>query len=125
MCVWPDLRSRMTEPRLIEGWERSPEQVKAMLDAGEDFVLLDCREQAEHAVARIEGATLLPLSQIRARLAELAEHEERTVVVFCHAGVRSMQVAAFLREQGFEDVWSMAGGIDAWATRIDPAVGRY
>ena len=115
----------MNESRLVEGWECSPQQVKAMLDAGDDFVLLDCREPAEYEIARIEQATLAPMSQMRAQLTELMQYDDQTVIVFCHAGVRSMQVTAFLREQGFENIRSMAGGIDQWSQQIDPAVPRY
>jgi len=46
-------------------------------------------------------------------------------VIYCHTGVRSVYAAAFLQQQGFEEVYSMAGGIDAWSTQVDPAVARY
>lgn len=113
------------DDRTIEGWEVSPKQIAQMRETGEDFVLLDVREPDEVATAAIEGAKVCPMSQLRARLTELEEHADDKIVVFCHAGVRSMQVTAFLREAGFEDVMSMAGGIDAWSLQIDPTVPRY
>ena len=113
------------ESRLVEGWEVSPKRVKAMLDADEAFVLIDCREQPEFDAARIEQAKLYPMSMLKSQLPELEAHAEEKLVVFCHAGMRSMQVTAFLREQGFDDVWSMAGGIDAWSVQIDVSVPRY
>lgn len=105
--------------------ELGPGKVKAMLDADEDITLLDCRLPREHAVAQINGAILIPMQELPQRVEELDDYLDRKLVVFCHAGVRSMKVAMFLRERGFEDVWSMAGGIDLWSQAIDPMVPRY
>ncbi|HEV3415214.1 MAG TPA: rhodanese-like domain-containing protein [Pirellulales bacterium] len=99
--------------------------VHADLSAGADFLLLDCREPDEYAVAKIECAKLLPMSELAARVEELAAHRDRRIVVHCHHGGRSLRVANWLRGQGFEQAQSMAGGIDAWSTEIDPAVPRY
>lgn len=110
---------------LRAGWEVSPRQVKAMLDDEQDLVLLDCRLPREHAVARIDSATLIPMQELAGRLAELDALADKKVVVFCHAGMRSMRVTAFLREQGFTDVSSMAGGIDLWSLTVDDSVPRY
>ncbi len=87
-------------------------------------LFIDVREPSEHATARIEGAQLIPMRTIPQRLMELEDRDER-LVVFCHHGVRSLQVAAWLREHGVENAQSMIGGIDAWSQRIDPAVPRY
>jgi len=103
--------------------ELSPEQVKAALDAGEPLLLLDCREDGEVSICRLPDALHIPMGQTPGRMDELPR--ERDVVVYCHHGVRSLQVAGFLRQRGFERVWSMAGGIDAWSRRIDPTVPRY
>ncbi|HWB10690.1 MAG TPA: rhodanese-like domain-containing protein [Pirellulales bacterium] len=103
--------------------EISCENVKAMLDAGEDFALVDCREADEYAIAKIESARLLPMSEIQNRVHELPK--DRPIVVHCHHGGRSLRVTQWLRQQGFAAVQSMAGGIDAWSQRIDPAVPRY
>ena len=101
------------------------QSVKQMLDSGEDFLLLDCREADEHVLAAIAGATLLPMSQITERLAELEPHRQRRVVVHCHHGGRSLRVAQWLRQQGFGQAQSMSGGIDRWAMEIDSSVPRY
>ena len=93
-------------------------------DAG-SLVLLDCREPEELAAARIAGALHVPMGEVPARLQELAEHAEDCVVVFCHHGQRSMLVVAYLRKQGFEDVYSLAAGIDGWSKAVDPTVPRY
>ena len=105
--------------------EFGPGKVKAMLDAGDDVTLLDCRQQKEKDIAEIHGAFFIPMHEIPDRLDDLDDLLDRKLVVFCHAGVRSMKVAMFLRERGFEDVWSMAGGIDLWSQAIDETVPRY
>jgi len=99
--------------------------VKARLDAGGDFLLVDCREPSEHEIVRIAGARLLPMSQLMARAGELDPHRERPVVIHCHHGGRSLQVAAWLRQRGFSQAQSMAGGIDQWAQEIEPGMARY
>ena len=106
-------------------WEVAPRQVQAMRAAGEPFLMLDCRLAWEVEAARIEDASWIPMQALPDRLAELEDAAEGKVVVFCHAGVRSMRVAGFLREHGFADVWSMAGGIDLWSLGVDPSVPRY
>jgi rhodanese-related sulfurtransferase len=95
------------------------------LASGEDFLLLDCREPDEHAVASIEAAKLVPMSELAARVEELNPWRERRIVVHCHHGGRSLRVANWLRGQGFEQAQSMAGGIDAWAVEIDQSLARY
>lgn len=106
-------------------WEVTPRQVKSMLDSGEDFLLLDCRLPREAEVASIEGASLLPMQELVARISELDEHRDAKIVVHCHHGARSLQVTSFLRQQGFKDVTSMAGGIDLWSIDIDLSIARY
>ena len=105
--------------------EISPSEVKVLLDEQADFFLLDCREVEEHATASIAGATLLPMSEIQERVSELEPQRERHIVVHCHLGGRSMQVTQWLRQQGFDRVQSMAGGIAAWSEEIDPSVPTY
>lgn len=102
----------------------SVQDVKAKLDSGETFRLIDVREPNEHAVAQIEGAELLPLSQHERWIDTLPSDQE--LVFFCHAGSRSQQVASYLAQRhGRTNVANMVGGIDAWSRQIDPAVPRY
>lgn len=101
------------------------EGVCALRAAGEPLYLVDCREPDEHAIASIPGAVLIPLGQLPDRLAEITPHAAGHVVVHCHHGGRSLRAARFLRERGIATAQSMAGGIDAWAQRIDPATPRY
>jgi len=86
-------------------------------------VLLDVREPWEHEKARIEGAKLVPMREVPARIGEI--DEEKDVVAICHHGGRSMQVAMFLEKQGFKRVHNLVGGIDAWSRSVDPAVPVY
>jgi len=99
--------------------------VQQMLDAGEKFILLDCREPGEVATARITGSTTIPMREIPSRLTELEPHKTGRIVVHCHHGGRSLRVTHFLRQQGFDQAQNMAGGIDAWSLEIDPTVPRY
>jgi adenylyltransferase/sulfurtransferase len=105
--------------------ETAAAAVKGALDRGEDLLLLDVREPAEYETARIEGARLLPLGQLEARLSELEEWRGRRVVVHCHHGVRSARACGILQAHGFDKVENLAGGIEAWSLTVDPSVPRY
>src|ERR1700757_4333960 len=105
-------------------YEISAEQVKAKLDSGEDFLLLDVREPWEFETARIEGAKLMPMGDVPSRAHQELD-PEGSIVVICHHGVRSMNVTAWLRQQGFEKAQSMRGGIDAWSRSVDQKVPVY
>jgi rhodanese-related sulfurtransferase len=99
--------------------------VKDLLDSGEDFLLLDCRETQEHALVRIDGAKLIPMQEIASRLAELEPRRKGRIVVHCHHGGRSRKVTTWLRGQGFSQVQNMSGGIDAWSLLVDTSLSRY
>ena len=106
--------------------ETSPQDIQRRIDAGEPLVLIDVREPEEFAITRIEGATLIPMRNIPASLQQLeAKAGEATLIVFCHHGVRSLNVVHWLREQGVSACQSMAGGIDAWSVLADQSVPRY
>jgi rhodanese-related sulfurtransferase len=92
-------------------------------DKAANLVLLDVREPWEHATANIEGSTLIPMGEVPSRFQEL--DPDAHIVTICHAGVRSMNVAVWLRDHGVDNVQSLRGGIDAWSREIDPNVPRY
>jgi sulfur-carrier protein adenylyltransferase/sulfurtransferase len=92
-------------------------------DKGDELILIDVREPHEWEIAHIEGARLIPLSQLPDRIPELDGHSE--IVTYCHKGSRSMKALEILRGAGFGKVRSLAGGIDAWAQRIEPGMARY
>jgi rhodanese-related sulfurtransferase len=99
--------------------------VKALQDSGAQFLILDCRREDEFAISHIAGSTLIPMDQLAARSGELMPHREGRIIIHCHHGGRSLRVAQWLRQQGFSQAQSMAGGIDAWSEQIDPQVARY
>ena len=106
--------------------ETTAQEVQRRIDAGEALAMIDVREPEEFAITRIEGATLIPMRSIPASLQQLeAKADDSTLIVFCHHGVRSLNVVHWLREQGVSACQSMAGGIDAWSTMVDPSVPRY
>lgn len=99
--------------------------VKKMMDDGERFLLVDCREANEVDTAKISGSLHIPMQQVPARVAELEAYKDAPIVVHCHHGGRSMRVTQWLRNQGFHSAQNMAGGIDAWSQLVDRSVPRY
>jgi rhodanese-related sulfurtransferase len=111
--------------------EINVQEVEQKQQAGESFVWLDVREPDELGMASIDDPSIkqVPLSLLAEQrlnaLPEEALDKEAEIVVFCHHGVRSAQVVAWLRQQGWTNALNMAGGIDAWAKQVDPSVGIY
>lgn len=103
--------------------EISVEQLAQWRASGKNFVLLDVREPFELQAAALPEALHIPMRQIPARMHEL--DREADIAVLCHHGGRSAQVARFLSAQGFASVNNVAGGIDAYAKRVDRSVPRY
>jgi adenylyltransferase/sulfurtransferase len=107
-----------------DGPEITAEELsREMQQKGPELVLIDVREPHEWEIAHIEGARLIPLGQLPERLGELDGHSE--IVTHCHHGVRSMKALQLLKGAGFSRVRSLAGGIDAWADRIEVGMPRY
>ncbi|KAA0445332.1 MAG: sulfurtransferase [Candidatus Thioglobus sp.] len=86
-------------------------------------LLLDVREQWEWNNCHIEGARLLPMGQIAANIGSLDKEQE--IVIICHHGIRSMQVAHYFDSIGFKSVINLRGGIDAWARQVDISIATY
>jgi rhodanese-related sulfurtransferase len=103
----------------------SPEQLQAWLgDAMRPPpLLLDVREEWEHELCALDGAKLLPLGLLQAGCASL--DQAREIVCICHHGMRSMNAACYLVQQGFGKVYNLTGGVDAWAKRVDPSMPTY
>jgi rhodanese-related sulfurtransferase len=104
-------------------FEIMPEEVKAQLEGAERPVLLDVREPWEIEIAHIVGSKNIPMGDVPTRVQELDPDEH--IIVVCHHGVRSLNVTNWLRQQGFENVQSMRGGIDRWSRTVDPKVPLY
>ena len=97
--------------------------LRAEWDKNPDLVLLDVREPFEHDLAALPGSRLIPLGELPARLRELDGHA--AIVTYCHHGARSARARDILVAAGFADVRNLTGGIDAWATAVDPRMPRY
>jgi rhodanese-related sulfurtransferase len=94
-------------------------------DQGTPVYFLDCREPGEHQTACIPGTNLIPMSQWPPSQEQVQAMEGKRIVVLCHHGGRSLRVTQWLRQNGYPETLSMAGGIDAWSTEIDPSIPRY
>jgi adenylyltransferase/sulfurtransferase len=98
-------------------------ELKRMRDEGEDFTLLDVREDDELEIARLPFAKHVPMATVPDHLDELTKDGD--IVVMCHGGTRSGRVAKYLREQGYKSVANLRGGIDAWSEEIDSSIPTY
>ncbi|HYE99737.1 MAG TPA: rhodanese-like domain-containing protein [Planctomycetota bacterium] len=106
--------------------EISAPELAAKLRSGSPPLLVDIREPWEREIARLPGDRHVPLDELPRRAAELKPPEGASLVLYCHAGVRSWMAAEYLEHQeGLKDVVSLGGGIDAWSCLVDPAVPRY
>lgn len=103
--------------------EYSVQEVNALLKEPNPPRLIDVRQPVEWDIVRLPGARLLD----QELLDEMLDGWDRAtpIVCYCHHGMRSLSAAAFLAQQGFTNVRSMRGGIDAWAREIDPGLNRY
>lgn len=103
------------DPAALKQWLEGPETSRP--------ALLDVREPWEVQRCAIPGSITVPMAEIPGRMQEF--DPGRDWVVLCHHGMRSLQVALFLERQGFTRMHNLRGGIDAWATQVDPAMPRY
>lgn len=100
------------------------EELQEVLEKNPETVLVDCREPDEFDYCRIEGAQLIPLSEFQDKaVQELAG--KSPIYIHCHHGGRSRRACEFLMQNGFSEVYNVAGGIDAWSLKIDPKTPRY
>jgi len=104
-------------------WDIEAGQLAEQLDQGQPIHLLDVREPHELEISHLEGADLIPLGQLAARLSELDSADE--MVVFCKAGTRSARALELLASAGFRKVKNLKGGINAWAREVDPSLPIY
>ena len=108
---------------MAEVGELEPAELKRRLDRGDAITVLDVREPEELRLAAFPSAVHIPMGEIPSRLTELDPDAE--LVVVCHHGMRSAQVAQYLARTGFERVSNLSGGIDEWSATVDPATPRY
>ena len=101
----------------------TPHQAQTLLQQRPDTLLLDVREENETQICQIARSTHIPMNLIPVRQNELPDGV--AMIVYCHHGLRSLNVARFLEHAGFEELYNLVGGIEAWAREIEPAMARY
>lgn len=110
----------------METLEVSPQRARELLAQTGNAVLIDVREPEEFSLSQIDDARLIPMQSIPAEIQRLeALADDSILLILCHHGVRSLQVASWLRAHGIENCYSVAGGIDRWSREVDPAIPRY
>ncbi len=110
------------EDALDSAFQIDVTEAAAMIEKG-DAMLLDVREPMEWQIVHIDGAKLMPVGEVPYKVGDLSTADN--IIVQCHTGTRSAHITQFLRDLGFQRVWNMAGGIDAWAAQVDPTLTRY
>ena len=105
--------------------EITPRELVKHIENGHAVCLVDVRQLWENQLAKLPESVHIPLNDLPVRAAEITPPATTMIVVYCHHGVRSLSAANYLVRLGFNNVRSLAGGIDAWACEIDPAVPRY
>jgi sulfur-carrier protein adenylyltransferase/sulfurtransferase len=115
----------VAEGAVVDGIPQiSVEELKRKRDAGENFFLLDVREPHEVPIANL-GAPLIPVGELEKRIGEIASHKDDEVILHCRSGSRSQKAALILKNAGFTNVSNLAGGVLAWADRIDSTMPKY
>lgn len=122
MCKTADEPQR-SAPVQQTPFDVQPAEIKARLDRGDSFELLDVRDEDEIELAALPHTANIPAYEISERTGEI--DRTRDVVVFCHSGGRSARVVTLLRMQGFDNVYNLNGGISRWSAEIDPTVPTY
>jgi sulfur-carrier protein adenylyltransferase/sulfurtransferase len=121
-CGVPSPSAPAQETSVDEG-EIEVTEVKAKLDRGDQFVLIDVREPHEYKICNIPAAKLIPLGEVPRRLHEL--DKDADIVIHCKSGMRSAKACGILKQAGFQHVRNMKGGILAWSDKVDPSVPKY
>lgn len=106
--------------------EITPQDLQSKLEGNEPVAVIDVREPDEFALARLSGSKLIPMGTIPAELQKLeALSDDKSLAILCHHGVRSLNVAMWLRQHGIENCFSVSGGIDRWSREIDASIPLY
>ena len=104
--------------------EFSAQELKTYLDNADTApLLIDVRQPWEYDVCKLENTSLIPMSQIPARMNEL--DKDRETVVICHHGIRSRSVGRYLEQAGFTNIINLSGGMDQWARTVDTQMATY
>jgi len=104
----------------------SPREIKSRLQTSSNGpLLLDVREPWEFRICRLEGSASIPMGDIPRAVSEQEIARDRQIIVICHHGIRSRQVALYLEHMGYSDVINLQGGVEAWARDVDPSMPTY
>ena len=118
----PSAQPAAQETKVNEG-EIDVTELKQKMDRGDKFVLLDVREPHEYQICSIPGSKLIPLGEVPRRIGEL--DKDADIVIHCKSGMRSAKACGILRQNGFQHVRNVVGGILAWSDKVDPSVPKY
>lgn len=107
--------------------EVSPRELHELLrsQGAEKLRLIDVREEDEFAICRLDGAELIPLAQLAEQVPLKLANKEMPIVIYCHHGMRSSHAAHLLHRLGYNEIYNLTGGIEAWAEQVDPQMRRY
>lgn len=105
--------------------EITPQELKAKRDQGESLIVLDIREPHELKISVLPDILHIPMAELTDRIEELEAKRDNEIVVVCRAGNRSSVIAEFLRENGFERVYNLTGGMNLWADTVDSSFQKY
>ncbi len=105
--------------------EVAPARVREMMDDGDPLLVIDCRQPDEYAVCHLPAAVLIPLARLPGDLLAREPDRDARIVVYCHHGMRSLRATRLMQAVGYRHVASMAGGVERWASDIDPTMARY
>jgi len=107
--------------------EISPEDLHDLMQrpGPREFRLIDVREEDEFAICRLDWAELIPLATLPQEVTRRLVDKDKPIVVYCHHGMRSNHAAQWLRGIGYEHVYNLTGGIEAWAEKVEPTMRRY
>jgi adenylyltransferase/sulfurtransferase len=122
-CGVPNQRHEEAPMQASNDGDIDPVEVKAKIDRGDRFVLIDVREPHEYQICNIPQAKLIPLGDLPKRVNELNSADE--IIAHCKSGMRSAKAVDFLKQAGFKKVRNMKGGILAWSDKVDPSVPKY
>lgn len=103
----------------------TPRDLAQQISNGRDVCLIDVRQPWENAIATLPGCQLIPMGELPYRTTEIKTTVDQPLVLFCHHGIRSLSAGEYLERIGFQNVLSLAGGIDAWSCEVDPTIPRY
>lgn len=108
----------------VDDWQITPLELRRRLNHGEPMVLVDVRERWEADIVSLPEARYIPLNELRYRAEEEIDPDDE-IILYCHHGMRSMEAAMMLWDLGYEQVKSLAGGIERWTVEVDPSLPRY